>query len=98
MFIQELIDAEMSLQFQMGPVVEWVSQGVGDGARPGLKLLVGCCITGTEALRNTVGPHGTPLVVVPFEPNLLKVSKLPVSGNVAGRKMRMVVQNRFVGC
>ena len=93
--IQQFVDAEVSFQLQVGPVVEGIAQGLRHGARPGQEFLFGGHGAGAILFADAVGPHGAPLVVVALQPDLEKVLKTAVFGHFAGRQMAMVVQNRL---
>src|SRR5262245_56593265 len=77
----------------MGPVIEGIAECMRNRGSPCLELREGVSITGAEPLRNTVRAHGAPFVVVPLEPDLKKVFKLPVLGDIARRKVAVVVEN-----
>src|ERR1700722_7691757 len=81
----------------MRPVIERIAQSVGDGSRPCHKLVVGIGFAGAVVLGDAVGSHGSPLVVIAFQPDLAKVAELPVVRNVLRGKMAVVVQDRLPG-
>ena len=93
--IQQFVDAEVALQLQVRPVVQRIAQRVRHRARPGQELLVRRRVAGAVALRHAVGPHGAPLVVVAFQPDLEQIPKTPVLGDVPRREMAMVVEDRL---
>jgi hypothetical protein len=39
--------------------------------------------------------HGSPFIVVPFEPDLEQIGEPPVFGNIFGWKMAMVIEDRL---
>ena len=95
---EQFLDAKGSLQFQMGPMVERVAQGVGNGLCPLLELLpVGSVLAGAVALVDAVGTHGTPLIVVTAKPQLGDALELMVVGHHLGNQVAMVVDNRHLG-
>ena len=95
-FVQQLVDAEVAFQLQVGPVVERVAQGVGNGARPGAELLLGRDVAGAIGFVDAVGAHGAPLVVVALQPDFEEVAEAAVGGHVLRRDVAVVVQNRLV--
>src|SRR5579859_2641117 len=58
--VEQLWDAEVTLQFKMGPVVERIAKRLRDGASPGEKLVSWTGITCDVALRQSRGPHSAP--------------------------------------
>ena len=95
LLVEQFVDPEVAFEFQMGPLVERIAQGVRHGASPCEELVVVRRVAGAEALFDAVGPHGAPLVVVALEPDLKQVGKAAVGGNVVGRKMAVVVEDRL---
>src|SRR5689334_8427251 len=77
----------------MGPVVERVAKRLRDGASPGEKLVSWTDLTCDVALRHPRSPHGTPFVVVPFQPDFRQVTELVVLRDLANREMAMVVED-----
>ncbi len=65
-----LMDAEVALQLQMGPVIEGVADEVRYGLAPLLELFRGGGVAGDVLFRHTAGAHGPPLVVVAAQPDL----------------------------
>jgi hypothetical protein len=55
------------------------------------------CGTGTEALLASVGSHGTPFVVIAFEPYLEKILKATIVSDVGRGEMGVIIENRL-GC
>jgi len=90
---EELVDAEVALQFEVGPVIEGVAEGIGNRASPGEELFLGRGGAGNGLLFDAVGPHGAPFVVVALEPDLEKVGELAIGGHVLGRQVAMVVED-----
>ena len=91
--IQQFVDSEVALQFEVRPMVERIAQGVRNGSRPGQKFLVGSGIPRNEFFRDTVGPHSPPFVVVSLQPDLEQIGEPPIFSNVAGRKMTVIVED-----
>src|SRR5208283_2912903 len=96
-FIEQFINAEIALQFEMGPVIERIAETVRDGGGPSEKLVVGGSVAGTKGFGDAVGSHGPPFVVVTLEPDLEEVVKLPVGGDVRGGEMRVEIQDGLSG-
>src|SRR6267143_3614721 len=80
----------------MSPLIEGISQRVGNGARPGQKLFIGRRISGTVALRDSVCSHRPPFIVISFQPDLEQILELAVGGDVGRGQMRVIVHNRLV--
>ena len=93
--VEQLVDAEVALQFEVRPVVQRIAQRVRHRASPRHEFLERRGIAGTVALGHAVGPHGAPLVMVAFEPDLEQVVEAPVLGDVLRRKMAMIVDDRL---
>ena len=81
----------------MTPVVEGVAQQVGHDAREGVELLPIGRVPGTETLRNTVGAHLAPFVVVAVEPDLRDVLPAGVRGDLGRRQVGVEVDDRQLG-
>src|SRR5690606_34159046 len=94
---EQIVDAEVPPQFEMGPVVERVAQAVRHGGRPGRELLPGVGITGAETLGHPIGAHGPPLVVIAFEPDLGQRGETTIGGDVLRRQVTVVIENRLAG-
>ena len=67
------------------------------GARPCEIFLFRIGIAGDDFLHLTIGAHGPPFIVVALEPDFAEVGKLAVVGNLRGRKVVVVIENRLVG-
>ena len=93
--VEGFVDAEVALQFQVGPVVERIAQREGHGGRPSTEFLLGIGVARDEAFVDAVGPHGAPFVVVALQPDFVQVAELPVARDVAGREVAMVVEDRL---
>jgi hypothetical protein len=92
-FIEKFINAEIALQFEMSPMVERIAEAVRNSGSPSEKFVVKGSVTGAEGFGDTVGPHGAPLVVIAFEPDLEEVAELAIGGDVRGGKMRMEIED-----
>src|SRR3954465_876670 len=82
----------------MGPVIERIAQRKGHGRCPCRKLFVRRGVTCAKALVNGICPHGTPLVMVAFQPDFGQVAKPVVLRDSGGRKVRMVIEDWFLSC
>ena len=80
----------------MAPVVEGISQGVGNGGAPGVELFPRIRISRAEALGDSIGPHGPPFIVVALKPDFKNVCEPPVSCDVQRRKVAVVIDDRQV--
>ncbi len=69
-FVEQVGDSEIALQLEMSPMIKGIAQGVGNGAGPSQEFFVRGGITGDVSFGDAIGTHGTPLVVVAFEPDL----------------------------
>ena len=67
-------------------MVERIAQRVGNGSRPGQKLLVGRRVPGDVVLRDAIGPHRPPFVVVSLQPDLEEIPKPPISAMSRGER------------
>ena len=94
-FVEQIGDAEITLQFQMRPVIERVAERVRHGGRPGLELVKWTGAARAKTFRDAVGPHGAPFVVIAFEPDFKQILELAVRRDVARRNVAMVVKNRL---
>ncbi len=81
----------------MTPVVEGIAQQIGHDAREGVEFLPIGRVSGTEALRNAVGAHLAPLVVVAVEPNLRDVLPSGVRGDLGRRQVGVEIDDRQRG-
>ena len=95
-FVEQLGNAEITLQFQMRPVIERIAERVRHGGRPGFELVKWTGAARAKTFRDAVGAHGAPFVMVAFQPDFKKVFELAVGGDVARRNVAMVVKNRLV--
>ena len=75
----------------MRPVIEGIPQSVWHGCRPRLKLGERFSIARAKLFRHAVGPHGAPLVMITFEPDLEQIPEASILGDVARREMIVVV-------
>ena len=66
--VQEGVDAKAAAKFEMGPVKKRIANCVRNGFSPGLELIPGRCGAGDMGFRDSICPHGTPLVVIFPEP------------------------------
>ena len=94
-FVEQFRDAEITLQFQMRPVIERIAERVRHGGGPGLELVEGIGIARAKTFRDAVGPHGAPFVVIAFEPDFKQIFELAVRRDVARRNVAVVIENRL---
>ena len=93
LLVEQGVDAEVALQFQVGPVVERIAQRVRDRPGEGEEFLVGIGIAGAERFRGPVAAHRAPLVVIALQPDLVEVGELPVRRDVGRRQVIVVVED-----
>src|ERR1700728_4489697 len=91
--VEQFGDAEVTLQFEMCPMVERITQGVWDCAGPGEELLIRGCVARAISLRLAIDAHGTPFVVIAFQPYFEEVVESPVFGNLTRGEMAVVVED-----
>ncbi len=91
-------DAEVALQLQVCPVIEGISDTVLNGIGPGQELLIGIAVAGDQGLRDTVGAHGAPFVVVSGQPDLGQVAVAFVFPDLLGIQMVVEVNDRHILC
>ena len=65
---EKFVNAEVTAQFHVNPVMHRVAQGLGHGLGPGLEFFTRRRITCDQSLCNAVGAHQSPLVVVAAQP------------------------------
>ena len=95
--VEQLADAEVALQLEMGPVIQRVAQRLRHRRRPGAELVQRPRVAGAVAFVDAVGAHRPPLVMIALEPDLEQVVELPVLGDVARRQVVVVVEDRLLG-
>ena len=91
--IQRLLDVKITLQFQMGPMIQGITDEIGHRLRPLLKFLCISSISGDVMLRHTAGTHRPPLVVIATQPNLGNGIVTLVLINIPRVDMTMVIDN-----
>ena len=96
-FIEQLINAEVALQFEMRPVIQRVAQRLRHGGRPGLKFGQRGCVARAIHFRHAVGPHRPPLVMVAFKPDFKQVLELAIFRQIRRRQVAVIIKNRFAG-
>lgn len=98
MLVEQFIDPEVALQFQMGPVKHRIAQRVRNRARKGHELRIVVRIARAVFLFDAIGAHEPPFVMVAFQPQLSKIFKSPITRNISGREVAVVIVDRLVGC
>jgi len=94
---EDLVDAEVAAQFEMGPVEQGIAQRVRDGVGPGEKLLFRIAVAGDQFFGHAVGTHGAPLVMVGAEPEIGDGLPALVVGDFLRRQVAVVVDDRQSG-
>lgn len=95
-FVEEFVDAEEAFQFEGGPVVEGVAQGVGDGFGPGGEFVFPGGVAGDVGFGDAVGAHGPPFVVVATKPQVADGFIRRVAGDFVDGEVGVVVVDGFV--
>ena len=98
LFIDDLVDPEVTAQLEVRPVVERVAQRLRDGARVRHELVVVArVLERDQVFGNPIGPHCAPLVVVASKPDLVEVLEPAVGGDLVRWQVAMVVENGLAG-
>ena len=93
-FAERLMDAEIALQLQVGPMVERVADQGRHGLGPGQEGAVIGLVPGDVLLGHAVGAHHAPLVVVAAQPGVGDGLEGGVVGHVRGGQVAVVVDDR----
>ena len=96
LLVQEFVDSEEALQFQRGPVIKRISQGMRNRFGEGEKLLFPRRSASDVALGDAICSHGPPFVVITTEPDMSKAFEALIPRNLVYREVRVVVVNRLV--
>ncbi len=88
-------DAEVILQLEMSPVVKRIADQLRDRFGKCEILLVRRRVAGAEALRDAVGPHGPPFIMIAGEPDFSQVGEAMVRCDLRRRQVAVVIENRF---
>ena len=80
----------------MAPMVQRIADGLFQRLRPFLKLFPVAGIPSNVALIHAVGAHLAPLIMVPSQPNLRNIVKLPVLINFLRTDMAVIINNRHI--
>ena len=91
--VQHIINAKHPLQFQMGPVVKRIANGVGQGFCKGDELFFRVAVAADQVFIHAVRQHGAPLIMVAPQHQLGNILKATVFSNLLGREMAMIVDN-----
>src|SRR5262249_14616222 len=62
LLVEKIVDVEVALQFEMGAVIERITDGEGNGAGPGYEFFAWGGVASAEFLGDAVGAHGSPFV------------------------------------
>ena len=96
--IQNTVIAEKSLQFQMTPVIQRITDCFLKRLCPFLELFAIRSTAGDVIFIHTIGTHLAPFVMVTAQPYLCDIFKLSVFRNLLRINMAVVVQNRNLCC
>lgn len=91
--VEEGVDAEAALEFEVGPIVEGVAEGEGDGFGKGLKFFAIGGVAGDVGFGDAGGSHGAPFVVVVTEPEGGDVVPPLVLGDFVGWEVGVVIDD-----
>ena len=91
--IQDLGDAEISLQLQVGPVVQRIADGEGDRLGVSQEFVIIVSVSGDPLLGDAVAAHGPPLVVVAVQPELGEIFSGFVFTDLLGAEVAVVVDD-----
>ena len=95
--VQEVVDLKVAAELEVRPVEERIAERVRHRLGPGLEFLPRGGGAGDPLLRDPIGPHGPPLVVVAVKPDGVKVFESPVLRDVARAQVAVVVDDRLLG-
>ena len=95
--LEQVLDAEVTAELEVGPVEERIPERVRHRLRPGLELLPRRGRPRDPLLGHAVGPHRPPLVVVAREPGRVQVLEPPVGRDVLRAQVAVVVDDRTAG-
>lgn len=90
---QKIVNAEVSRQFEVAPVVHGIAKRMRHGLGEFLEFFASRGISGDEFLGNSIGAHDAPLVVVGSQPSVCDISPAPIFCDFRGGKMAMVVDD-----
>ena len=96
--VEQLVYAEITLQFHMGPVIERIAQAVRNSLGPLFEFFVVTGSTGAEAFLDTVSAQGPPLIVVSVQPYLGQIFEILILGDLGRGEVTMIVVNGQGGC
>ena len=96
-FREQFGDAEWPLQLQVRPVVERIAQRRRNRAGPRLELFLIGRVAGAKTFRDAVGPHGSPLVVIPVEPDPGQRTEAMVAGDLCHGQVTVIVDDGKAG-
>ena len=94
--IENVVNIEIPGEFEMSPVVEGIAKGPGNRPRPRLKFVIRGCRSRAVFLSHPIAAHGPPFVVVPLEPNLEEIGEAAIAGNIGGRQMAVIINDRQI--
>ena len=86
--------AEISLQLQMGPVIQRIADQLFQRLRPFLKFLARRSVAGDVIFLYAVGAHLTPLIMVAAKPHLSDVFEMLVLRDLLRIEVAVVVEDR----
>ena len=86
--------AKVSLQLQMAPVIKWIPDCERQRLRPLLKFFPVRGATGNIIFVNAIGTHLPPFIMIPTQPYLRDILKLPILSDLLRIDMAVVVDNR----
>jgi hypothetical protein len=98
LFVDQEVDAEDAAQLEVAPVVDRVADGEGQYLAEGVEFFAVAAVTGAIFFRHAGGAHHAPFVMVAGQPQFRDVAELLALGDFALLQVRVVVDDRKVGC
>ena len=94
---KQLVDTKISFEFQRTPVIHRIAQAFGHRRRKSLEFLPITGASGDAILRNAVGPHHAPFIMIPRQPELREIGPLLVFRQFARRQVVVEIEKRLRG-
>src|SRR5262249_45064763 len=96
--VEQLVNAEVTLQLQVRPVIQRITKCVRDGPCPRQEFFVWVRTSGAVPFRDTVGAHCAPLIVITFKPYFSEIAEAMIVGNLLRRKMAVIIKDGLIRC
>jgi hypothetical protein len=95
LLIQQFVDAEVTLQLEMRPVIERIAQRLRHRLRPRKKLVARRSVAGAELLGHTARAHRAPLVMISLEPDFEEIREPAILSDILRRQVAVIVDDRL---